>query len=229
MILFPSPIGRPGLPQSPLAPQSRVDAGGTALAQGEAEIVLNWNGSHAHWPLKTNLLGPHNVENILAAIAVGVAAGIPVSAMRRALAAFRGVEHRLELVRTLRGVRYVNDSKGTNVDSTRVALQSFSSPLILILGGEGKGSPYAPLKSLVRARVKRVLLIGEDAPRIARELRAAAPMERLHHLARAVRRARQVAEEGDVVLLSPACASFDQYKNYEERGRRFKTLVRGLR
>ena len=193
------------------------------------DFVIRWRRRRQSWFLRSNIPGPHNVENILAAVAVGVAAGIPVSVMRRVLAAFRGVEHRLELVRTLRGVRYINDSKGTNVDSTRVALLSFASPLVLILGGEGKGSSYAPLKPLVRERVKRVLLIGEDAPRIARELRGAAPKERLHHLARAVRRAQQIAKAGDVVLLSPACASFDQYKNYEERGRHFKALVRGLR
>jgi UDP-N-acetylmuramoylalanine--D-glutamate ligase len=211
-----------------LLPSPLPKGRGPSGARGEGFIVLRWNGHHSRWPLRSYLPGPHNIENILAAVAVAVAAGIPVSTMRQVLAAFRGVEHRLELVRTLRGVRYINDSKATNVDSTRVALLSFSDPLVLILGGEGKGSPYAPLKPLVRARAKRVLLIGEDAPRIARELRAAAPMERLHQLARAVRRARQVAEAGDVVLLSPACASFDQYNNYEERGSHFKALVRAL-
>jgi UDP-N-acetylmuramoylalanine--D-glutamate ligase len=193
------------------------------------DLVIRWRHRRQRWFLRSNIPGPHNIENILAAVAVAVAAGIPMSTVRKVLNAFRGVEHRLELVRTLRGVRYINDSKGTNVDSTRVALLSFSDPLILIVGGEGKGSPYAPLKPLVMERVKRILLIGEDAPRIARELQAAAPMERLYRLTRAVKRAQQVAAAGDIVLLSPACASFDQYKNYEDRGRHFKTLVRGLR
>jgi UDP-N-acetylmuramoylalanine--D-glutamate ligase len=126
-------------------------------------------------------------------------------------------------------VRYVNDSKGTNVDSTRVALQSFEEPLIVIMGGEGKGSPYSPLKSLIRKKVKKVLLIGEDSGRIERELRGTSPMERRSTLSNAVPRAATLAEPGDVVLLSPACASFDQYANYEERGRDFKALVRKLR
>jgi UDP-N-acetylmuramoylalanine--D-glutamate ligase len=145
------------------------------------------------------------------------------------LSTFKGVEHRLELARILRGVRYVNDSKATNVDSTRVALASFPGPLIVIMGGEGKGSPYAPLKPLIKSRVKRLLLIGEDAPKIQKELGRSVPMERLHRLKSAVPRAAVVAQPGDVVLLSPACASFDQYHNYEERGRDFKALVRKLK
>ena len=192
------------------------------------QIVLNWKGHHSRWPLKTNLPGPHNVENILASVAMAVAGGVPVSAIRRVLAQFRGVEHRLELVRTLHGVRYVNDSKGTNVDSTRVALLSFTEPLIVIMGGEGKGAPYAPLKPLLRKGTKRILLIGEDTPRIEKELRGIVPIERCRRLGPAVARAAEIAGPGDVVLLSPACASFDQYDNYEERGRHFKALVRKL-
>ena len=128
--------------------------------------------SRQRWPLRSNLPGPHNVENILAAAAMALAGGVSVSVIRRVLARFRGVEHRLEWVRTLRGVRYINDSKATNVDSTRVALASFSDPLIVIMGGEGKGSPYAPLKAADQKHVKRILLIGEDAPTIEKELKA---------------------------------------------------------
>jgi UDP-N-acetylmuramoylalanine--D-glutamate ligase len=106
---------------------------------------------------------------------------------------------------------------------------SFSNPIIVIIGGEGKGSPYAPLKPLIKKCVKRILLIGEDSPRIERELHGIVPMEKRHSLSKAVPRAAQIAEPGDVVLLSPACASFDQYDNYEERGRHFKALVRSLR
>ena len=197
-------------------------------AGSENDVILNWNGHRHRWLLRSNLPGPHNVENILAAVAMAVAGGVPLATIRRVLRAFRGVEHRLEFVRTRRGVKYVNDSKGTNVDSTRVALQSFKEPLVLIMGGEGKGSPYAPLKPLLKKRVKRVLLIGEEAPRIEKELRGIVPMERCHDLVRAVRRAGQISESGDVVLLSPACASFDQYNNYEERGRHFKALVQKL-
>jgi UDP-N-acetylmuramoylalanine--D-glutamate ligase len=193
------------------------------------DIVLRWGKFRSRWRLATHLPGPHNVENILAAVAMAVSGGVPMSVIRRVLATFKGVEHRLELVRVFRGVRYVNDSKGTNVDSTRVALASFPGPLIVILGGEGKGSPYAPLKPLLKGRVERMLLIGEDAPRIERELKGTVPMERLQRLKRAVPRAAALAKSGDVVLLSPACASFDQYHNYEERGRDFKALVRKLK
>jgi UDP-N-acetylmuramoylalanine--D-glutamate ligase len=205
----------------------------TILRQGISmsggDVVLRWGKHRARWALKTQLPGPHNIENVLAAIAIAVAGGVPLQRIRRVLGSFRGVEHRLELVRTWRGVRYINDSKGTNVDSTRVALASFSEPLIVIMGGEGKGAPYAPLRRLIQERVKRLLLVGEDAPVIERELRGAAAMERLRRLGPAVRRASQIASSGEIVLLSPACASFDQYRNYEERGRHFKRLVRALR
>ncbi len=197
--------------------------------EAKGAIVIHWQGVFHRFPLQTQLPGPHNVENILAAAAMAVAGGVPVPVIRRVLATFRGVEHRLELVRTLDGVRYVNDSKGTNVDSTRVALASFEEPLVLIMGGEGKGSPYAPLAPLVKRRVKRLLLIGEDTPAIERQLGHLVPSERLQTLPNAVRRARELAQAGDIVLLSPACASFDQYRNYEERGKHFKDLVRHLR
>jgi len=192
------------------------------------DVVIRWGGIRGQWLLETNLPGPHNVENILASVAMAMTGGVPLSDIRRVLRGFHGVEHRLELVRTLRGVRYINDSKATNVDSTRVALASFTEPMIVIMGGEGKGAPYAPLKPLLKRNVKRILLIGEDTPVIEKELAGIAPMERRHDLPGAVARAAQIAEPGDSVLLSPACASFDQYKNYEERGRHFKTLVKNL-
>lgn len=192
-------------------------------------IHLRWRKSRVSFPLQTRLPGLHNVENILAAIALAHAGGVSLSTIRRVLARFKGVEHRLEEVRVLHGARYINDSKATNVDSTRVALDAFMDPLLLILGGEGKGAPYAPLKKAIQAKARTLLLIGEDTPVIARELHGAAPMIRVGTMDRAVRRAAQMASPGDVVLLSPACASFDQYHNYEERGRHFKALVRKLR
>jgi len=195
---------------------------------GHGNIVLRWGNYRSRFALRTHLPGPHNIENILAAVALALAGGVSLSAIRRVLARFHGVEHRLELVRILHGVRYVNDSKATNVDSTRVALASFADPLIVILGGEGKGAPYSPLKSLIRKRAKRLLVIGEDTPAIVRELKGIVPLEKVGHLAKAVQHASRVAEHGDVVLLSPACASFDQYNNYEERGRHFKRLVKKL-
>ena len=194
----------------------------------KGQIVLRWGKVRHRWPLQWKLPGAHNVENALAATAAAVAGNIPIRVIREVLNSFQGVEHRLEVVRTLKGVRYVNDSKATNVDSTRVALGSFREPLIVIMGGRGKGSPYTPLQSLVKKHVKEILLIGEDSERIERDLKNVGRLERCEKMDRAVRRAREIALSGDVVLLSPACASFDQYGNYEERGRHFKALVKKL-
>lgn len=195
----------------------------------QGDVVLRWRGRHARWKLESRLPGAHNVENILAAVAMAWAARVPLPAIQRTLRRFPGVEHRIEWIRTVKGVSYMNDSKATNVDSTRVALESFAGSLILILGGQGKGSPYTPLRSFIKSKVRHLLLIGEDAPRIQRELGGVVPTDSVGTLAKAVVRASRVAHAGDTVLLSPACASFDQYKNYEERGRHFKTLVRRLR
>lgn len=202
---------------------------GIWLDTASQQVHVRWRRINTSWPLVTHLPGPHNVENILAGAAMGIAAGMPISVIRRVLKRFQGVEHRLECVRTLRGARYINDSKATNVDSTRVALASFKEPLVLIMGGEGKGAPYTPLARAVRRQVKSLLVIGEDTLTIAKTFERLVPLEKLKTLDRAVRRAAAIAREGDVVLLSPACASFDQYRNYEERGRHFKSLVRKLR
>jgi UDP-N-acetylmuramoylalanine--D-glutamate ligase len=192
-------------------------------------VFIRWEGRQTHFALKWELPGPHNVENALASIALALAGGVPVGTIQNVLKRFKGVEHRLEYVRELRGARYVNDSKATNVDSTRVALESFQDPLILIMGGQGKGSPYTPLRPLIKRHVRQLLLIGEDTPRIRKDLGKAVLMEDVGAMPHAVRRASQIARPGEVVLLSPACASFDQYQNYEERGRHFKTLVKKLR
>jgi len=134
--------------------------------------------------------------------------------------------HRLELIRQRHGVEWINDSKATNVDSTATALRAIAGPLIWIAGGRGKGAPYAPLAALLGARLRRSLLIGEDAGRIERELPENS--ERAETLERAVARAAELARPGDSVLLSPACASYDQFKSYEERGQRFRALVEAL-
>jgi UDP-N-acetylmuramoylalanine--D-glutamate ligase len=192
------------------------------------QITLNWKGQKLSWPLKSKLPGPHNIENILAAYAIALAGGIPLPTIRRRIERFPGVEHRLEHVRTLNGVDYINDSKGTNVDSTRVALASFDRPIVLIAGGQGKGSSYRPLRYYIKDRVKTLLLIGEDALTIRKELGDLKPSENVKTMVAAVRRAAVLSRPGDIVLLSPACASFDQYQNYEHRGRDFKTLVKRL-
>lgn len=188
---------------------------------------IRWFGDRIthRWEAPKNLPGRHNIANALAAVACARALGVPQSAIAKTLATFRGVEHRLELVRAWRGVRFINDSKATNVDSTRVALESFSNPLIVILGGQDKGAPYRPLVPLLRKKAKAVLLIGEAAGKIERDLAGQVPLVRCETLATAVDHAARTARPGDVVLLSPACASFDQFKNYEHRGRVFKALV----
>lgn len=180
------------------------------------------------WLAPQFLPGRHNIANACAAAACARALGVPRSVIAKTLATFRGVEHRLELVRLWRGVRFINDSKATNVDSTRVALESFSNPLYVILGGQDKGAPYAPLAPLLRKKAKSVFLIGEAAKKIERDLAGSVPLKRCETLARAVAQAAQTARPGDVVLLSPACASFDQFDNFEDRGRCFKDLVGAL-
>jgi UDP-N-acetylmuramoylalanine--D-glutamate ligase len=175
---------------------------------------------------EVQLQGRHNVENVLAAGCCAHLAGAPLSALRRAVADFPGVEHRIEFVRELNGVRYYNDSKGTNVDATIKALESFESGIWLILGGRDKASDYTPLRPLIEARGRGVLLIGEATPIIEAQLAGMpVPLTSCGDMASAIAYASARAVPGDVVLLSPACASFDQYSGYNERGRHFKTLV----
>ena len=167
----------------------------------------------------------------MAAVACARLLGVPGAAVQRALDEFPGLPHRLELVSERGGVEWVNDSKATNVDSTQVGLAAFPAgrpSVVLILGGRGKKAPYAPLSGLFPGRVKALLTIGEDAPAVERELGGLAPTESCGDLARAVARAGAIAGKGDVVLLSPACASYDQFRNYEERGEAFRRLVSAL-
>ena len=173
------------------------------------------------------LRGEHNRTNAMAAAAVTLARGVDPDAVRAGLRTFRGVEHRLEEVVTRDGVLYVNDSKATNAESTRVALASFEAPVHLILGGQAKGQDLRSLRAPVSARAAAVYLIGEDAEPIAAALEGTAALRRCGDLERAVAVAGAAAAPGEVVLLSPACASFDQYADFEERGRHFKALARG--
>ena len=174
------------------------------------------------------LKGAHNLENVLAAVCVGMLAGCPADRVRQAVAEFGGVEHRLEPVATIHGVAYFNDSKATNVDATIKALESFSGNIHIILGGKDKGSDYTVLAPLLRERTKSVYLIGAAADKIASQIQGAARIVHSGTLDRAVRQAFESATVGDVVLLAPACASFDQFENYEQRGRIFKQLVHAL-
>ncbi len=171
------------------------------------------------------LPGQHNLMNVLGALAMMRAGGFAWDKTREALRAFRGVEHRIEHVACAGGVDYFNDSKSTNVDSLRVALESFGRPVVLIAGGRGKGAGYDSLLPLVRERVKHLVTLGEDAPLLEAAFSSAAPCERASGMRHAAALARDLAVAGDVVLLSPGCASFDMYANFEERGQDFKACV----
>lgn len=173
------------------------------------------------------LKGAHNLENVLAAVSAGALMGCTSDKIRQAVREFKAVEHRLEFVATIRGVDYYNDSKATNVDATIKALESFPANIHLILGGKDKGSDYSVLNDLLRQRVKRVYTIGAAAVKIESQIKNAEVVH-AETLENALRKANAAAQEGDVVLLAPACASFDQFKNYEQRGQVFKEIVRGL-
>jgi UDP-N-acetylmuramoylalanine--D-glutamate ligase len=177
------------------------------------------------------LRGRHNRENAMAAVACARLLGVPGPAVQRGLDRFPGLPHRLELVAERAGVEWVNDSKATNVDSTAVGLAAFPpgrASVVLILGGRGKRAPYAPLLPLLPGRVKAILTIGEDAPAIERQLGPTVPTEACGDLARAVSRAAALAGPGDTVLLSPACASYDQFEDYVQRGEAFRALATAL-
>ena len=164
----------------------------------------------------------------MAAIACARVMGVPGPVVQSGLDAFPGLPHRLELVAERGGIEWVNDSKATNVDSTVVALRAFPEgkpSVVLLLGGRGKRAPYAPLRPLFPGRVKALLTIGEDAPAVRAQLGDLCPTEGCGTLAAAVKRAARLAAPGDVVLLSPACASYDQYRSYEERGEAFRRLA----
>jgi len=174
------------------------------------------------------LKGAHNLENVLAAVCIGMIAGCGPQQVRKAVGEFHGVEHRLELAATIQGIAFYNDSKATNVDATIKALESFPGNIHLILGGKDKGSDYTVLNPLLRERTKRAYLIGAAAAKIGAQIQGTTPIVYSGTLERAIRQAFDSAVSGDVVLLAPACASFDQFENYEHRGRAFKELVGAL-
>ncbi len=185
-------------------------------------------GERAIMPVsEIHLKGAHNVENVLAGVCVGMLAGVEPAAIHRAVAEFRAVEHRLEFVANIQGVDYYNDSKATNVDATIKALESFPGRIHLILGGKDKGSDYSVLNDLLKQRVKRVYTVGAAAAKIELQVRGTEVVS-AGTLESAVRRASESSSPGDIVLLAPACASFDQFDSYEHRGRVFKDLVQQL-
>ena len=176
-----------------------------------------------------SLKGEHNVENVLAAACAARLANIPANVIARAVESFRAVEHRLEFVASIRGVDYYNDSKATNVDAAAKAIQAFTGNIHLILGGKDKDTDYTQLSALLKERVKAIYTIGSAAEKIESHIGRIVPLARAGTLANAVNKAAETATAGDVVLLAPACSSFDQFENYEHRGRAFKELVLALR
>ncbi len=172
--------------------------------------------------------GQHNLENVLASITVGLLCGVDFKVLIGTISEFSGVEHRLELFGEINGVKFINDSKATNVSSTLRALESFNDSIILIAGGRDKGSPYSPLRNLVQEKVKALVLLGEAGSKIKDGLGIYTKVYMVKNLKEAVQTSVSLSKKGDIVLLSPACSSYDMFKNYEERGREFKKLVKQL-
>ncbi len=211
------------------SPRRQVKQG--AFAHGESILFRAKEGGEVEpiMPVaEIPLAGAHNVENVLSAVCAARLAGVDAETIREAVAAFHAVEHRLEFVREVNGVRWFNDSKATNVDATAKAIEAFPGGIWLILGGKDKDSDYSTLSPLLRSRVKAVITIGSAAEKIESHLAGIVKIERAGTMERAVAWVRQEAKSGDVVLLAPACSSFDQFENYEHRGHVFKQLVGAL-
>jgi UDP-N-acetylmuramoylalanine--D-glutamate ligase len=175
------------------------------------------------------LVGAHNLENVLAACAMAILAGADPASLEESIQKFKGVEHRIEPVREIRGVRYYNDSKATNVDATIKSLEAFPGNILLIAGGRDKAGDFTVLRPLVRDRVKHLVLIGEATEKMRKALAGVVEMSEAGSMEEAVSLCGQLAQPGDIVLLAPGCASFDMFQDYEHRGRTFKEAVRNLR
>jgi len=221
-------------PYAPAKPQVYWFSRKQRVAQGafakESDILFRHEGVEEAI-LKLSdipLAGAHNVENVLAAVAATSLAGAPPAGIAKGVRSFAGVEHRLEFVAEIGGVRYYNDSKATNVDATLKALDAFPGRILIILGGKDKGSDYTVLQAPLREKAILALLIGAAAGKIEKQIAGSVAIEQAGTLERAVETAAHAARAGDVVLLAPACASFDQFHNYEHRGRVFKELVHQL-
>jgi len=218
----------------PEKPQVFWFSGGNDVQQGacvRGKDIFVLRGKVEEFVMKldeVSLPGAHNVENVLAAIITARLAGVSPRAIGEAVRSFKGVEHRLEFVTEIAGVRYYNDSKATNVDATLKALDAFPGRILIILGGKDKDSDYTALQKSLREKAILALLIGAASEKIETQITGSVAIERAGTLNRAVELASQAAQPGDIVLLAPACASFDQFQNYEQRGQVFKELVRGL-
>ena len=203
-------------------------AQGACLRGEEIVVVHDGKEEPVMKAAEIPLAGAHNLENVLAAVIIARLAGVDAALIAKAVKSFAGVEHRLEFVAEINGVRYYNDSKATNVDATLKALDAFPGRILVILGGKDKGSDYTALQKPLRERAILALLIGAAADKIEKQIAGSVAIDRAGTLDRAVEAASLAARSGDVVLLAPACASFDQFENYEQRGRVFKQLVRSI-
>jgi len=217
-------------PPEGLKPRQHYFSRTDGIADGAFRFggMLYLNGTAVMAASDVRLRGEHNIENVLASMAITSNYGVRSSTLTSVISEFRGVEHRIEYVASVRGVSFFNDSKATNVDSAIKAVASFDHSVILILGGRDKGASYDPLVEAMTGKVKHVLLIGEASGKIAAAIGKKFPITNASSLEDAVRHAATIGEPGDVVLLSPACASFDMFDNYEHRGRVFKKAVQEL-
>jgi UDP-N-acetylmuramoylalanine--D-glutamate ligase len=213
-------------------PRFRLPGDGRRVSFGEPETdlwlrdgLLGWGEQQLIAAADIRLRGAHNLENAMGAAAAALAGGVAPEAVLRGLHTFPGVPHRLEEVGTVGGVLYVNDSKATNVASARRGIEAFDGGVHAILGGSLKGAGFGGLRGVVASRCRACYLIGEASERLENDLAGAAPLRRCGDLESAMRAASSAASPGEVVLLSPACASFDQFRDYEERGERFRALI----
>jgi UDP-N-acetylmuramoylalanine--D-glutamate ligase len=192
------------------------DSGIIAINIGERHVAIKPN---------INIIGMHNIENILAATAASYVTGVEPPIIEKIVSKFKGAQHRIEFVRTLNDADYYNDSKSTNIGSTIAALNSFDKNILIIMGGRDKGIPYTSMKEPVKRRVKSIFLIGEASDNIRKDLKGSTTFVDCGSIENAVKQVFKTAVKDDIVLFSPACASFDQFKNFEERGKAFKKAV----
>lgn len=213
-----------------ILPFSRAGEGNSGVWLEDAEtVVYNIHGTKETISLKgVQLKGMHNRENIMAAVGAATACGVPTGIIQESLASFPGLEHRLELVGAWRGVSVYNDSKATNVASAITALQSLQGPIILLAGGRDKGGDYTPMRGIIKERAKALILMGEAREKMQAALQDLVSIHLVDDMAEGVHAAWQLAQEGDTILLSPACSSFDMFQDYRERGRAFKECVHRL-
>lgn len=202
--------------------------GGTYLDRDRIMTTIGGRTQEICARNEVKIIGNHNIENVMVAATYALLSGCSLDIIRQVLSEFPGLEHALEVVRERRGIRFINDSKGTNVDATLKALESIDQPVWLIAGGRDKGGDFSRLAPAIRRKVKRLILIGEAAPLIAKAMEGYPAIERADTLRDAVELAASGASAGDGVLLSPACASFDMFADYQDRGRQFKALVQSL-